>query len=324
VSAGPWSIAIPGPDDLLTAIPYVLQFQPDEALVIVLSQNGRIDFVGHFDLSVPYTSAQLWHMMAPEIDRHAPDHLFIIGYGPAAITARLIRYAHDAPVPVRDVLRVWKERRWCLWPEDPACSDEGHRLQPQADVSAPLTLSGLSVAPSRDALAHFLAPAPAAVLQQVQAEIDGDTERGWTPAERYRAVWDAHQARQDGPVELSESDAARVLQALSDPDVHAACLDWHDNATWWLWTDLIRLTPAHLVPTVTVLIATAAYQRGETPLALAATEHALRADPGCREALALWRALDAGVLAGEVVQAARTSATAAREDTRLRDSSPGT
>jgi hypothetical protein len=62
-------------------------------------------------------------------------------------------------------------------------------------------------------------------------------------------------------------------------EVRDSCCAWHDDAAWWLWTDLIRAAPPGWIAPVATLLAVTAYQRGDTVLAQLATEHALTADP---------------------------------------------
>jgi hypothetical protein len=82
------------------------------------------------------------------------------------------------------------------------------------------------------------------------------------------------------PDPVGSDRAALLLQAVTDLRIRDAACVWHDDAAWWLWTTLIRYAPLTHLPPVATLIATTAYQRGDTVLARMAAEHALAANPG--------------------------------------------
>jgi hypothetical protein len=90
-------------------------------------------------------------------------------------------------------------------------------------------------------------------------------------------------------------------------------MDWHDDATWWLWSDLIRLTPARRVPTVAMVLAATAYQRGDTPLALTAAEHAFKADPDFSHTQGILVGLAGGLPADEFATTIHIAAAWARD-----------
>ena len=67
--------------------------------------------------------------------------------------------------------------------------------------------------------------------------------------------------------------------------VRDSCCAWHDDAAWWLWSDLIHAAPPGWIAPVATLIAVTAYQRGNSILAQLAARHALIDDPDYQLAL---------------------------------------
>ena len=304
-------VEIRTPQDLLSFVPYLLRYQPHDVLVVVFAREDACVFCAVVDLPTPSQESQVWQALSDDHDHFGPDSVYLVAYCSAHLADAVSECARIAPAPVADVLRVRAGRWWRLGnDDDPAPA--GTPLTAQDHVVVPMALAGVSVAASREDLAAGLQPAPVPVLERVQAELVSGTGEVWTPTDRYRALWSAHQARLEGPVALDEADAARLLRALSHAWVRDACLDWHDEATWWLWSDLIRLTPPRRVPTVAVLLAGAAYQRGNIPLARTAANHAFHADPDFPHTHAVLFGLYFGLPATEFTQLTHHIATAAR------------
>ena len=311
------SLSIRNPQDLLSAIPYLLQYQPRDILVIVFARTARQMVIVTVDVPTPSREARVWDILAADLDDHCPDTLYLIAYVPAALSTTILECARLAPLPVNDVLRVHDGHWWGLRHNDPACtSAQGTPIQPQDHILATLTLAGLSVASSWDELAAGQQPAPTSVLNQVHAELVRGAGERWTATDRYQALWAARQAREEGPRALPEAEAARLLRALSHATVRDAVLDWHDDATWWLWNDLIRLTPPNRAATVELLLATTAYLRSDTSMAMAAADRAFTADRGRAIPEPVLVALAFGLTVDQLTQLVHTTATAAR--TRLR------
>ena len=315
----PVRVPIHTPQDLLTAIPYLLRYHPGESLVVAFSQRDRIIATVTVNCSPAEANLDLWQAISSQLQTCRPDSLYLVAYVPDNQTAVLREYARTAPLPLKAVLRVHQGRWWGLRLDQatyPICCPSGHRCEVQDHVVAPLTVAGCSIVPSLDDLSDCLNPAPKDVLDRVHDEIVAQARGDQAATDRYRALWSAHEARTDGPVKLSESDAALLLTALSHPRVRDACLDWHDDASWWLWSELMPLTPGAWVPTVASLLSAAAYQRGDPDLAFIAAQYAVLFDPLCPHARAVLIGL-AGDLPGEdFAQAARTIAAGAREHLR--------
>jgi hypothetical protein len=147
-------------------------------------------------------------------------------------------------------------------------------------VTAPLAFCGVSPAASRDDLAACLRPGPTELVDAVAALLPLDPV---PPDDALISALDtAHAERENGPIPLGPRQATLLLHAVGVTRVRDTCCAWHDDAAWWLWTDLLHATPPGWVTPAATLLAVTALQRGEATLAQLATDHALAADPGYR------------------------------------------
>jgi hypothetical protein len=278
-SDGPFQVNLSDPQQMIELIPYWLGFHPQASLVALLYVDRVLDLAVRFDL--PNTNEpveDLWQQIAPVMASLRPDAVSLISYADAAGVEIVTQLARTAPAPVMDVLRVHEGRWWCLACTDPKCASTpwGSPLVPQPQVAAPLIVrAGVAVAPSRSALNACLAPAPNSVRERVTNALLRSEREQFSPATAYAELSAARQARTQGPRALTDAEAARLLRAAAQPRVRDACSDWSDEAAWWLWTDLLPLAPSSHVPVVAALLAGAAYQRGNTPMADIAARHAL-------------------------------------------------
>jgi hypothetical protein len=268
------------PRDLLTAVPFLLGFEPDPGSVVVVALHaGRVAVTIRVESHTLDDAPRVWSRLDRPLREANVDEVAVVGYVPERLAPQVLAFAATAPVRPLDVLRVHEGRWWSLTcPNGPNCCPPGEPLLANTAVSAPLIAGAGSPAASRADLARCLQPGPGEVVAAVAELLPTDPV---PPApELFRQVTAAHAARTSGPEPLTPQQAAVLLQALTDVHVRDACCGWHDDAAWWLWTTLIRSTPPTHVAPVASLIATTAYQRGDTVLARIAADHALAANPG--------------------------------------------
>jgi hypothetical protein len=150
-------------------------------------------------------------------------------------------------------------------------------------VTAPLAVASAAPAASRHDLAACLQPGPPALVHAVAALLPLDPEPSRSVLAQ--ATLTAHSQRVTGPIPLEPAQAALLLHAVSVVEIRDGCCAWHDDAAWWLWSDLIRAAPPGWIAPVATLIAVTAYQRGNSILAQLAAQHALIDDPDYQLAL---------------------------------------
>lgn len=280
-SGPPETVRLRHPSDLPVAVPFLLGFHPAPcSLVVVVLHDGRVTLTVRVDGTTISRDDMpaVWDQLARPLAEAGVEHLVLLGYLPESGQDLLLAFAGTCPLPVLDVQRVHDGRWWSLTcPNGPDCCPPGQRVRQDPILVAPLLAATGSPAASREEVAACLRPGPA---EQVSAVADLlPLHPVPAPAALFRAVTDAHTACEDGPIRLTSERAAVLLQALQDLRVRDLCCVWADDASWWLWTTLIRYAPARHVPPVAALIATTAYQRGDSVLARMAAEHALSVDP---------------------------------------------
>ncbi|HEX9030230.1 MAG TPA: DUF4192 domain-containing protein [Streptosporangiaceae bacterium] len=314
-------------DGVLAIVPHLLGFNPADSLVVlgIGGPHARIRVTFRYDLPEPPDSelaADIAAHAASVLARQALTIAVVIGYGRGAVVTPVVDVVIpallEAGVIVHDVLRVEDRRYWSYVCGDPACCPpEGVPFDPAAHPAASaLSEAGLTVRSDRAELAGTLAPA-AESAQSMARAVDRARRRAAQLIEDTIAVSGACDVFQ--PV----ADAGRrsVRKAVARYRREGALTD-HDEIAWlgltltdlrvrddaWarmdpsctvahlrLWTDLVRLLPAELVPAPAALLAFTAWQAGDGALASIAIERALDADPEYSMALLVAEALHAGL-----------------------------
>jgi hypothetical protein len=328
----PVPLSLHPPSSLLAAIPHFLGYHPtphparqpyphpsmdpSPALILLFFDGAHIRGVIDAPSHELRDAEQFWTRVRVTCTHLGTDQVALIAYADLDLEPHLVDCLTAAPLPVPLATRVHDGRMWVLSCPDPGCCPPGARIEPDPDLTTRLVLlTGAAVLPDRDALADCLAPAPGDVLDRVAAHLAVLPPRPRTPAVAFEAVDQARRARVDGPVPLSEYEAAYLLHALTDVRVRTACLAWTGQQdAWWLWLDLVRLAPPRYVPIVSALIAFSAFCRGEGPMAVTAARHPEAAErPHPLARIVLW-AHDVAVPAGEFADAARQIAELARTE----------
>jgi hypothetical protein len=212
------TIRLAGPDPLLTAIPYLLGYQPADGSLVVTGITGRrivltarIELPDRTDLPRPAGLTNTWTMFTRPLRSSTAETVAVIAYTDHHWDDDLRAFAATAPVPVVDLLRVHHGRWWSLTCPDPTdctepgCTPDGADLSAAPAVTAPLIACGAGVPGTRKDLAGCLQPGPADLLDAVTARLLFHPPR--TRGTLYTAVADAHEARHGGPDPLSASRA---------------------------------------------------------------------------------------------------------------------
>jgi hypothetical protein len=285
----PVVVKVTNAGDLVTAVSYLLGYQPPEGSLVVIGVHGRrLVMAARTDLpdlaDLPEQGLTgAWAMFDRPLANSDANAVTVIAYTNTAWEDLLRGFADAAPLPVRDLLRVQAGRCWtltCPHPDrcdHPGCTPDGAPITDDLAITAPLIANGAAAPGTRDDLTAGLRPGPAELIDQVTARLQHQPDR--SSHDLYQAMREAHDARTGGPDPLPPGQAAVLLTALTDVDVRDACLAFTDDPGWWLWHDLITTAPPGYVAPVATLIAIAAYQRGDGVMAAIAIDHALADTP---------------------------------------------
>lgn len=303
-----------GPVDLIAAVPYVLGFHPEDSVVLLTFGPGeafhaRIDLPSDEDEQLAVVD-----MLAAVVDRHGVGRVALLLYTEDPWAAATF---HDVAVPVFlrggveviDVLRVARDR----FHDASDLDDPGTAYDLSAHAfTAEQVLDGAVVERSRDDLAGGLRvvdPADAGAVDRAARRYDETFAalEGFVTVEGIHrhladeARWIQRTLRRhvrDGSA-LSAEDAGRLLVLVAgDPlrDVALAELSRPDARRHVeLWRDLVRRCPDGLLAQAAVVLAFAAWLKGDGALAWCALDRCTEVEPDHRLA-----AVVAGLLEGAV------------------------
>jgi hypothetical protein len=281
--------------DLLTAVPYILGFRPDQCLVVVaLDDAGRLVVTARTELPEAATVDEAAAGLHRAFSQSQPSTVLVIGYCERRDAPIVSAFADALPWPVRDLLLVDGGRWWSLdCPSPGCCSPDGEPLVVRDGVAAPLLVASGAPAASREDLAACLAAGPQEVRDAVLRHLLTTDRPG--RADLYAALEQARRARADGAKPVAPAEAALLLLATADLTVRDACTLWSDDAAVRLWLDLLATAPDGWAAPVATLLATAVYQRGDGAFAVMGLERALADNPGYHFAHLLGQAAAMGL-----------------------------
>jgi hypothetical protein len=303
-----------GPVDLIAAVPYVLGFHPEDSVVLLTFGPGE---AFHARIDLPADEEEqlaVVDMLAAVVAQHGVGRVALLLYTEDPWVAATF---HDAAVPVFvrggveviDVLRVGPGRFHDACDVD----DPGTAYDLKAHAfTAEQVLDGTVVERSRNNVAAGLRvvdPADAEAVEQAACRYDETFAglEGFLTVEGIHrhladeARWIQRTLRRhvrDGS-RLSVEDAGRLLVLVAgDPlrDVALAEIGRPDARRHVeLWRDLVRRSPEGLLAQAAVVLAFAAWLKGDGALAWCALDRCAEVEPDHRLA-----AVVAGLLEGAV------------------------
>ena len=153
---GPVRLKARRPSDLLAAVPFLLGFHPQESLVALFLESGRVRLTARYDLG-----DHLDLDVADLVDQHRPTGLVLVVYcadadrGRAALRDQAERLTD---VDLVDLLLVDGERWWSLDCTTGCCPSEGNPYAPgDHPLSAEAVWAGLVARPDRAAVVATVA-----------------------------------------------------------------------------------------------------------------------------------------------------------------------
>ncbi|WP_304451386.1 DUF4192 domain-containing protein [Nocardiopsis sp. YSL2] len=322
---GSTALTLSTPTDVVAALPYLVGQPPDPGIVVVALSGTRARAAFVADLArvpagqTPLERSRTVVRLAAE---EGSTGLVAVGLGPAEVVGPyldgVVGAARERRLDVHDALRVARGRYWSHLCRTPGCCPpEGHVLDTgRSAVPAQAVLMGIAPAePVRApgegwARLRALVPAPdeaaAAVMEGVTAAVEQQARRMAAEAgesalvRRATAeVLDAVRREKEGHGVTGEDELAWLgvhLTRTGARDQAWARLTREDAAVQQrLWARLTGRVCPRYRPAPAALLAVAAWQLDDEPLARAALEVALAADPGYGMAVLMRRALDLGL-----------------------------
>jgi hypothetical protein len=279
------------PDELLAIIPYLIGFHPDESIVAVFSQSGRVVLAARIDLPPESAGDDLAAQIEYLAKRHEASALALVAYSAASLPAhRLLTRLMNrlGKHQLADVIYVGHGRWWSLTCEEDCCPLNGtpfdHSSHP---LSAAAVFAGLGTCANRQELAASVNGPPETELPRLQ----GLAETLLTELEHF-----------DNPSAAARLMASMVDTAVSDPsalteryslllgllvtDLRVRDLAWAligpDDAEGHvrLWGAVVAKVPPTLAAAPLCLLGLAAWVSGGGALLNCCCERLTEVDPG--------------------------------------------
>ena len=275
------------PEDVLAVVPVVLGFVPADS-VVMLTFGASQPFHARVDL--PPSRAEIPEVveaLAAPARRHRVRRVVFVIYSAddrlsKPLAQALVRAFGRSGVEVIEVLRADGRRWFALLPGRRGVPEHGVPYDVTAHpFAARAVVDGLVTHRSRGELAASLARDPERVAALAAALAARPPERGGPMAAAWvRSTVGGHVAAGTLP---DDAAAARLLGLLRDLQLRdvAWSLVGRDNARGHveLWTDLVRRSPADVLPAPAALLAFSAWLAGHGALAWCAVDACLEADP---------------------------------------------
>jgi len=289
------------PADLLAAVPFLLGFHPEESLVALLLQAGRVLLTARYDLADGPDAG-----VADLVEQHAPSGVVLVAYcadaarGRAALQAvadQLDRSRRESRVELVDLLLVDGRRWWSLACTSGCCPAEGSPYEPgEHPLSAEAVWAGLVARPDRAAVVATVAGPPEGDwpgLRRSARRIAARLERG-TRTDRQDALGRAVVAALPR-LDAADDDRAAGLDGLAADtclelallvrdtlvrDVACALVTREDARRHLaLWQEVLARTPPELAAAPLCLVGVAAWAGGNGTLLNACCERLGELDP---------------------------------------------
>jgi hypothetical protein len=280
------------PDELLAIIPYLIGFHPDESIVAVFIQSGRVVLAARIDLPPESADDELAAQIEYLAKRHDVSALALVAYSAASLPAhRLLTRLMDrlGNHKLADVIYVGHGRWWSLTCGEDCCPLSGtpfdHGSHP---LSAAAVFAGLGTCANRQELAAYVNGPPEAELPRLQ----GLAETLLTVLEHFdnhggaaRLMVSMVDTAVSEPSALTERHS--LLLGLLVTDLHVRDLAWAlisaDDAEEHvqLWGAVVAKVPPTLAAAPLCLLGLAAWVSGAGALLNCCCERLAEVDPGC-------------------------------------------
>lgn len=317
-------LRIRGPADLMSAVPYLLGFHPEQSLVLIGLTGNRVVVTARMDLADLIQPELLEHTIYAMANGGATKFVCAIFDDTAPARMRdgealpwddaaddIAECVADADAELDEVLLVGNNRLWSLTcTNEDCCPRAGRVLEPSAEVAATATYAGLVALPDRATVAGLLEPRPLAERARLMPAIDKAERAGVSAVlagegqlsqrAMQRAIFAAASAASEpgGSVALSDEqvvDFGVALRSIPNRDAMWLAIDSGRLDGRPLWRELAARLPAPYDAPALFLFGWATWRDGGGVLAGIAVERALESDPGYTAADLLGAALSQAV-----------------------------
>ena len=313
--------------DLVTAVPYLIGFRPDDGSIVVIAfAENRAVFAARADVPGPDISGDVLLDLGghlADVTRRAHPHadIVLVGYGAADHVDPALRSVVDmfttSGLSVRQPLRVTDSRIVHLDCDHPGCSPDGTPFDPTSSpIAVEATFAGVVALPNRAAKAALLAPADTASGEAMQQAVTRATARLQPLIHDDTAVDEAAAtaiadavSRYGTGTALGDDEVAWLVVLLAQPSVWDLAVDHAepDEQHLAFWTEITGRAPEPVVPAPATLLAVTAWRFGDGMIATLAAERALHADPSHALAGLILHTVHAGISATDVERALAAS-----------------
>ena len=221
------------PGELITAVPYILGFEPTDSLVAIALKDGRVGLTSRIDLPDPDGADRAVEALLPALRREAPEQVILIAYEGTPGSAQTVLDAFAAALTeegfgIRDRLLVTGGRwRSLECTNSICCPPEGTPLEPDETATAVASEfigQGIAPLPDRAALAAQLEPTDKARL--VGRLLDRPRPRRVLQPRVVAGLWARILDPDEEPPEIMAQDASWAARTLQDVGLRDGIIAW--------------------------------------------------------------------------------------------------
>jgi hypothetical protein len=273
-------LAVHNIDDLVGLVPYLIGFHPEESLVVIVIEDGRVEVTARVDLAAVSGRGSPDALVGRLFDRYPAAAAWFIAYTGDDVLAWDVLGACASlggPERLQRLLQVGPDAWRSDEPEGPT-GPIGSRV---AAVAAEAAVLGLPLRPSRKALAAGITGPPEDEVDDLVARFDAAEVVLDRLGARGRRRLLRRLMAGDGPPDRDDSVRLALLVQHEDAQVRALRLLSVRNAEQQLalWTRIVRHSLPAQRPAVLGLLGMAAWQNGDGALAMVCLEQLDRIDP---------------------------------------------
>lgn len=278
----PDRIRLTDPADVLAVVPYLLGFRPEESLVVLALEHGRVALTARFDLGAVEQTGPFSHHLRMVLRHVKRPDVVLLAYSSSRSSAETaLQEAQRAATPWPVVAALLTDGETWSRPGQPASPFD----PTTSAAAASAVLAGLPLLPSRGDLADLVAGPPESRRGELSALVEAATRsvEELSPADRLAAAATWLKGRLESPRPLDDADCLRGAALVRSPACHEmACLAidrGNAESSMDLWLQVVRVTTGGLEVPALCLLAGAAWMTGNGALQGVCLERASLLEP---------------------------------------------